>query len=295
MRETMTSSAAPIRLAEELATATRTLERAGVCEARREAMHLWSALADLPSGRVWLERDQPIEADAVTSFRESVRRRARGMPFAYATGRVAFRTLTLAVDPRALIPRPETEGLVELVLRRMGPELGGIAADIGTGSGCIALSLAIEGRFERVVATERSEPAAALARENVARVRPVTPVDVRVGDLLQPLAGERCRVIAANPPYLTNAEWAVLDPAVREFEPLPALVSGVDGLAATRRLLHGAQDVLAPGGVLALEVDERRATAVASLARAAGWSGVTMHRDLFGRPRYAVAVAGGNV
>ena len=166
-----------------------------------------------------------------------------------------------------------------------------MVADVGTGCGCIALSLAVEGSFDRVIAVERHAEAAALARENVGLVRPPVPVEVRVGDLLAPLTGERCRAVVANPPYLTDEEYAAIDPSVRLFEPREALVSGPDGLDATRALLAGAQGVLEPGGLLALEIDERRAHAVRTLALASGWTHVTVHEDLFGRPRYALARA----
>jgi release factor glutamine methyltransferase len=216
------------------------------------------------------------------------------MPFGYAVGRAAFRSLELNLDPRALIPRPETEGLVELVLRETGkrdPGCGmrGVVADIGTGCGCIALSLAVEGDFERVIAVERSGDAAALACENVALVQPPVPVEVREGDLLAPLAGERYRAIVSNPPYLTEAEYASLDPAVRLFEPREALVSGADGLTATRALLAGARALLEPGGFVALELDERRAGAVRALALRHDWSRVAVYDDLFGRPRFLLA------
>src|SRR5881392_177604 len=216
-------------------------------------------------------------------------------PFAYAVGRVGFRTLDLQIDPRALIPRPETEGLVELVLRAMREtgngkgETWGAVADIGTGCGCIALALAVEGAFERVIAVERSPQAAALARENVALLQPPLPVEVREGDLLGPLAGERYRAIVSNPPYLTEAEYAALDPAVRLFEPREALVSGADGLTATRALLEGAAALLEPGGCVVLEIDERRADAARALARRHGWSRVAVYDDLFGRPRFLLA------
>jgi release factor glutamine methyltransferase len=283
-------AATPASLACVLEAAAATLARSGVREPRREAAAMWGALAGRTPGAVWIERDRPAAPALGDAFREAVVRRAAGAPSAYATGRAAFRTLELAVDRRALIPRPETEGLVELVLRWAAETPGGVAADIGTGTGCIALALAMEGRFERVIATDCSGEAAALARENVARVRPGVPVEVRVGNLLAPLAAERCRVIVANPPYLTEAEWAALDPAVREFEPKPALASGPDGLVATRALLGLARAVLEPGGLLALEIDERRSAAVQALAHDAGWNHVSIHQDLFGRPRYALAV-----
>ncbi|PYO63885.1 MAG: peptide chain release factor N(5)-glutamine methyltransferase [Gemmatimonadetes bacterium] len=282
-------------IAQQLALAAGRLEALGVRNGQREATSLWAAVAGVARGEVWLRRDDaPAEAVA-TRFWEAVQRRSSGIPFAYAVGRVAYRRLELSLDARALIPRPETEGLVDLVLqvtRDGGRGTGGVAADIGTGCGCIALSLAVEGDFDRVVAVERSPEAALLARENVALVRPATPVELRVGDLLGPLAGERFRAIVANPPYLTTAEYAALDPAVRVFEPREALESGADGLDATRALLAGAGTLLESGGVLALEIDERRADQVRALAREYGWNRTLVHEDLFGRPRYALAFAG---
>jgi release factor glutamine methyltransferase len=277
-------------LAEELDGAAALLARSGVGEPRREAARLWAAVSGTSLGETWRRRELPAPVETVARFRRAVARRATGVPFAYAAGSVAFRTLELAIDHRALIPRPETEGLVELVLQwsREGAR-GGVVADIGTGSGCIALALAVEGPFERVIATDSSDAAAALARENVARIAPSVPVEVRVGDLVAPIAGTSCRVIVSNPPYLTEPEWTDLDPAVRDHEPADALRSGPDGLAATRRLFAGARAVLEPGGLLALEIDERRAAAVRRLAMAAGWR-VSIHQDLFGRPRYALAV-----
>jgi release factor glutamine methyltransferase len=120
------------------------------------------------------------------------------------------------------------------------------------------------------------------------------PVELRRGALLEPLAGARFRLIVSNPPYLTDAEYEALDPMVRDYEPRQALVSGVDGLDATRALLHGASAVLEPDGVLALEIDERRGDAVREIATAAGWS-VSVHDDLFGKPRYALAGRGEDV
>lgn len=264
--------------------ATR-LERAGLMSPRREATSLWAAVARVSRGEAWLGRERPAPPDIAARFWDTVEARARGVPFAYAVGRVAFRQLDLALDARALIPRPETEGLVDLVLQAAA---GGAAADIGTGCGCIALSLAAEGRFERVVAVERSREAAALARENVAAIRPSIPVEIREGDLLGPLGRERFRAIVANPPYLTAAEYEGLDPSVRHFEPRVALEGGPDGLDATRRLIAGARVRLEEGGLLALEIDERRADAVRALAREHGWGRIIIRDDLFGRARYAL-------
>ena len=276
------------RIADELARASGEGLGAG------EAAALWAAASGLKAAEVWLRRETEASPDVALRFWKAVEQCKKGVPFAYAAGRVGFRTLDLLIDPRALIPRPETEGLVDLVLK-FGNRGGGLVADIGTGSGCIALALAVEGDFEKIVAVERSPAAAALARDNVERVAPKTPVDIREGNLLAPLvdSGERgiYRVIVANPPYLTESEFAELDASVREFEPREALVGGASGggLDATRGIFAGAGAVLEPGGLLALEIDERRSDAVRDLGRDYGWN-VAIHQDVFGCPRYAISI-----
>lgn len=290
-------AAHPASIGAALNDAAGRLAASGLPRARREATMLWAAVAGAGTkpGDVWLRHDQEPAPELVERFCRAVERRSSGVPFAYAVGRVGFRTLELKLDARALIPRPETEGLVDLILGHLRATCDvqrgtwGTVADIGTGCGCIALALAVEGSFERVIAVERSRDAAALARENVALLQPPLPVEVREGDLLGPLAGERYRAIVSNPPYLTEAEYAALDPAVRLFEPREALVSGADGLAATRALLAGAAALLEPGGCVVLEIDERRADAARTLARRYGWSRVVVCDDLFGRPRFLMA------
>src|SRR5437016_11838989 len=254
---------------------------------------LWAAVAGAGTkpGDVWLQRDRSPGAQLLEQFWHAVEQRSSGVPFAYAVGRTGFRTLDLQIDPRALIPRPETEGLVELVLRAMREtgngkgETWGAVADIGTGCGCIALALAVEGDFERIIAVERSAAAAALARENVALVQPPVPVEVREGDLLAPLTGERYRALVCNPPYLTEAEYVALDPAVRLFERREALVSVADGLTTTRALLTGAPALLEAGGLVSLEIDERRADEARALALRHHRSRVAVTGDAFGRAR----------
>jgi len=274
------------RIADELSRASGSLEDPS------EASALWGAVSGMKPGEVWLKRETEPAPDVVKRFWKAVEQRQAGVPFAYVVGHIGFRTLDLRIDPRALIPRPETEGLVEHVLRETGNGKGWVA-DIGTGSGCIALALAVEGDFEKVVAVERSPAAAALARENVERIAPTTPVEIREGNLLGPLVdkGERgaYRAIVANPPYLTEREFAELDPSVREFEPREALVSGTTGLDATRALFAGAGMLLEGGGLLALEIDERRAEAVRALGRDYGWE-VAIHSDVYGYSRYALSL-----
>lgn len=257
-------------------------------------MAVWTGLAGGAPGDVWLLRDETPPPEQLRAFHDAIARRAAGEPLAYAVGTAGFRTLELRVDRRVLIPRPETEGVVEHVLawgRARGDAAGawGRALDVGTGSGCLALSLAVEGRFHEVVATDASEAALAVARENGDGVAPPVPVSFRSGALFTPVAGERFEVIVANPPYLTEEEYTRLEPGVRDFEPREALAAGPDGLTHLRALLVEGRAHLAPGGLFVLEVDCARAEATRALACVAGWTDVRVARDLFGRDRYLVA------
>lgn len=260
------------------------LAAAGLPEPRREAIRLWSDLERTPSARAMLERAEPVGAARAERFLAAVARRAAGEPIAYVTGWTGFRHLELACDRRALIPRPETE---ELVGRALALVSGGVVADVGTGTGAIALSLATEGGYERVIGTDLSPDALALAAENGARIG--ARVEWRQGDLLAPLAGEQVDLLVSNPPYLTEAELRALDASVAGWEPHLALVSGEDGLDAVRGLLDGGRSVVRSGGWLALELDCHRAPLVASLAGSLGWREVGIHQDLFGRDRFCTA------
>jgi len=271
-------------LAEVLAEARAQLGAAGVPEPAREALRLWTDLNDAAAGRALLDRSRAVDPAAAARLMTAVGRRAEGEPLAYVTGRTGFRRLELRIDRRALIPRPETEGLVDLVLERVS---GGRVADLGTGSGCIALSLATEGRYDAVLAVDSSADALALAGEN----RQLTGAGVTLvrGDLTAGLAAGSLDALVSNPPYLTEREYAELDPAVSRWEPREALVSGADGLHATVRLLDEGRRVLRSDGWLALELDASRAAVVAGLARGLGWWAVEVRVDLFGRERYLLA------
>jgi len=258
--------------------------RAGVVEPRREALRLVAGLSGRSVGDLLLRSEDPAGPELAERVADGALRRASGEPLAYVSGWAGFRDLVLHVDRRVLIPRPETEGLVELVLR--GTRHGRVA-DVGTGSGCIALSLAQEGSYRHVAGIDRSAQALAVARDNARRL--LLPVSFLQGDLVSALAPESREVVVSNPPYLTEAELEGLDPSVRDWEPHLALASGSDGLDAFRGLLEDARRVLVPAGLLAMEVDSSRAAQVAALARRSGWTDVAVTQDLFGRDRFVTA------
>jgi release factor glutamine methyltransferase len=263
-------------------------------DAPREARELLAALHDMPRHWPSLARAEAMDSAAWTRALGAASRRARGAPLAYAAGQAAFRHLTLAVDERVLIPRPETEQLVEIVLR-LGAEqrtTGGTVVDVGTGSGAIALALASEGTFARVIATDVSLDALAVAGANVARCAGAlrTPVELRHGSLLGPVPERGLRAVVSNPPYVSLDEAAALPAGVRDWEPAVALFSGRAGMATIAGLVREAAHALAAGGLLALEVDARRASLAAELAATHGaYDGIRVERDLTGRERFVVA------
>jgi len=285
----LTKARTVARLAEELALA---LDECGIAEPVSESREIVAALFDVP--RFWSLTNGHVEVDDAvrTRARIAVERRAQGAPFAYAVGRANFRHLTLEVDERVLIPRVETEHLVDLVLEDLGQVRGGVAVDAGTGSGCIALALATEGRLAHVYGTDISLDALAVARANVASARRSlrASVDLVHGSLLGPLLDVRCRVVVSNPPYIALSEAEMLPASVRNWEPAAALFSGGDGLAATARLVRQAAAVLEPDGLFAIEVDARRASLAAELvASERRFHAVRVELDLAGRERFVLA------
>ena len=287
----MKADAEPRALGTLLAELASDLDGAGVALARDEARDIVAAVLDVP--RFWPSANTGtlVDATAVEEARQAAAARARGAPFAYAVGRAAFRYLTLAVDDRVLIPRQETEVLVDLVLEA---EQGGrgTLVDVGTGSGAIALALATEGNFERVIATDVSRGALHVAERNAAFVRDDlrAPVEFLHGSLLAPLAGLRVRALVSNPPYIAFAEIEELPASVRDWEPPLALLSADEGMATTGVVVRDAPSVLESGGHLALEVDTRRASVVAeALASNGSYRDVAVHLDLTGRERFVLA------
>ncbi len=226
--------------------------------------------------------EQPLTADDEAAIRALLRRRLAGEPIAYLLGKRGFWTLELAVSADVLIPRPETELLVERCLTHVPEHAQQALCDLGTGSGAIALALASERPDCTVTAVERSASALALARRNAEHCG--LQVELVLGDWLQPLPGRRFHLIASNPPYVAEHDPHLRKGDVR-FEPEPALVAGPDGLDALRILIAEAPAHLHPGGWLMLEHGYDQADAVTALMHDAGFTSVICHRDLAGQPR----------
>lgn len=266
------------------------LKGRGIDNGRLEAELLLAAVLGVRRLDLYLQHDRPIEADELEAFRASVRRRLRGEPIQYITGEAAFRTLVLKADPRALIPRPETEVLVGEVLAWAGGRTDLSALDVGTGSGAIALALAVEGGLARVVATDRSVEAIELASENARRVGAQT-VEFRTGETFATVRpDERFDIVVSNPPYVAERERASLPAEIREHEPAGALFADRDGLGVILDLVDGAPSVLRPGGLLALEVGAGQAEKVkAVLAADHRYGGLRTALDLCGVERVVLA------
>jgi release factor glutamine methyltransferase len=282
-------SRAAVRVEELVAELSAQLSAAQIPESAREARDIIAAIVDEP--RFWpsLNRDAMLEGDECQRARQAARRRTEGAPFAYAVGRAAFRHLTLEVDERVLIPRQETEILVDCVLARARH---GVAIDIGTGSGAIALALAAEGQFQAIIATDVSREALEVTRANARRLSPTlrAPVEVRHGSLLAPVRGERAAVIVSNPPYVAFEQAPALPRSVRDWEPPLALFAARQGMALIETIVADAPDVLKPGGLLALEVDAGRASLCAELVMSDGrYCEVCVERDMAGRDRILLA------
>ena len=252
-------------------------------------------VSGLDRGR-WSEPAGPADAARLQAL---VERRAAGEPLQYLVGRWSFRGLDLMVDPRVLIPRPETEVVAGLAIDEARRAGGGrhrpcAVADLGTGSGAIALAVAEEVPEAEVWATDVNPAALEVARANLAAVSPTAASRVHLaqGMWYEALPGTmrgRLRVIVSNPPYVTDGEFAGLAPEVRDHEPVGALVAGPTGRECLEQLVAGGLDWLEPGGALVLELAPDQAAPIRSAAEVAGYEAVAVHPDLAGRDRVLVA------
>lgn len=259
------------------------LQRASAMIERVDAEWLLAHALDRPPGWLWAHADDAVEAPARERFEALLARRAAGEPVAYLTGTQGFWSLDLRVTPATLIPRPETERLVELSLARLPADAPCRVADLGTGSGAIALAIARERPMAAVVATDASKAALAVAVANAQR-NGIDNTWFRRGDWCEALGRDRFDLIASNPPYIALAD-PHLDQGDLRHEPPDALASGDDGLDAIRRIVRDAPAHLAPAGWLLLEHGWDQGQAVRALMAAAGFVEVRTEPDLEGRDR----------
>jgi release factor glutamine methyltransferase len=239
--------------------------------------------------RLYLDFDRPLGEAELARFRDLVRRRAEGEPTAYVVGTKEFYGRPFRVDARVLVPRPETELVLEAAL--LGLPEGGRALDLCTGSGCLAVSIALERPGVKVLATDVSPDALAVARENAAALG--AEVAFATGDLWAAVHGDaRFDVVVSNPPYIPAGELAGLPREVRR-EPCIALDGGDGGLSLLRRIVAGAPSRLLPGGTLCLEMHETHADVLPALCLAAGFERAEARPDLAGLPRFTLATMAG--
>lgn len=261
---------------------------AGTDEVEWAAKTLLAHVRDCTLSELFLHRDRRLSPAQAAAYRALVARRAAHEPLAYLVGRRAFLDLELLVDRRVLIPRPETELLVERAAARARAWPAPRIADVGAGSGAIAIGLAAALPEAQVYALDRSPDALAVARENADRCGVAERITFLQGDLLAPLPAP-VELIVANLPYVTEDEYAALAPGIRNYEPRAALVAGPDGLDAIRRLLETARPRLAPGAArtaILLEIGASQGAAVADLAaRAFPEARVELIADYGGRDR----------
>lgn len=264
------------------------LGQRGVTSPRLDAEVLLAHVLGVPRIRLYVDFEKPLLPEEVDAYRAAVRRRARREPVAHITGRREFWSLDLAVDRRVLVPRPDTETLVEACLARMGDQ--GRLADLGVGSGAIVLALLSERPGWTGVGVDASGGALEVAADNARRLGQDDRLELRLGSWFAPLAGETFDLVVSNPPYVPAAEIDRLEPEVARFDPRGALDGGPDGLDALRVVARGAAAHLAPGGFAAVEFGAGQEAEVAALFAAAdAYQEVRIVNDYSGRPRAALA------
>ena len=257
-----------------------------------ETLLLHALKTNVPDANLaWLiaHEDEPLAADAAGPFCDLIERRLAGEPIQYITGEAEFYGLPFHVNRDVLIPRPETEHLVEKVMALAAEFVRPKIVDVGTGSGAIAVAMAHALPFAEITATDISADALAVAKANAARNGVADRVRFFKGDLLEAVAGEHFDIVISNPPYVPESDRTTLDVEVRDYEPAQALFAGEDGLQIYRRLIPAAFDALVPGGYLALEIGYGQRAGIEALLVREGFAGIEFIPDLQGIARVAVA------
>lgn len=272
--------------------ATDDFKARGIDSPRLDAELLLGFVLGMNRIQIITHSERPLDTAELSRFRELIRRRRALEPVAYLLGEREFYGRPFGVNADVLIPRPDTEILLEVALRRsQHRSLGGRALDLCTGSGCVAISFAKERSTWHVSGSDLSAAAIVVACRNALRLGAVWNVCWYTGDLFSALPlGSRFEVITANPPYIPEGEVAELDPTIKDFEPYLALSGGRDGLSVTRTLLEEAPKYLAPGGLLAMEIMSETGAIVAALMEQRGFQEVEISRDYGGHERVVSGV-----
>jgi release factor glutamine methyltransferase len=269
------------------------LREAGVPEARFEAELLLRHALGCSREALFAHLHEPAAAEAVGHYFQLLERRRGRVPIQHILGTQEFYGLSFRVTPSVLIPRPETEGVVDEALAELsrGPTRPPRIADIGCGSGCIAIAIACERPDASLFAIDASPAALAVARENAAAHGVADRIAFLHGDLLDPLRerGDKLDLVVTNPPYVVDSEIPTLAPEVQSHEPRMALAGGADGLTAITRILEGLGEVLDPGGVVVMEIGKDQDEQVTERVRGAGLDLLRIAPDLAGIPRVVVA------
>ncbi|HEY5885545.1 MAG TPA: peptide chain release factor N(5)-glutamine methyltransferase [Pyrinomonadaceae bacterium] len=275
----------PISIAQAILQGANKLRKAGVAEARREAGSLLAFLLDKDRTFMLAHAEDAISAEQEMLFEEFLEARAQGEPAQYITGRQDFYGLEFEVTPDVLIPRPETELLVETALRLVEGKEKISFCDVGTGSGCISVALLKQLPLANGVAVDLSAPALEIAKRNAARHSVTDRIEFVLSDCFQSVPQQTFDLIVSNPPYIRDDALPTLQREVRDFEPRIALTSGADGLEVIRRLLRDSQAYLMSDGHLVFEIGYDQHEAVGGLIDAQVWRVLDIHQDLQGIPR----------
>ncbi len=275
-------------LMDYLSLAAGFLADKGVESARLDSELMLAEVLGVDRVSLYTNHDRPLLPPEVDGFRRLIRRRAAREPLAYILGRREFRSTDFFVDRRVLIPRPESELLVEIAVAAAPASSNGTGislADVGTGSGVLAVCLALELSAARILATDLSASALEVATENAGRHGVDGRIDFALGDCLEPLHEHGpFAAVVSNPPYVSDDEWKGLAPEVARWEPPLALAAGLEGMDMIERLIDGAPAVLEPDGLLVMEAGTQ-ARAVCERMQEASWRDVSLHKDLGGRDR----------
>jgi release factor glutamine methyltransferase len=276
-----------------VAWARQVLDRAGIENAAQESRWLVGYALGLEPHHLASRAEQPVSPDNQTQAESLVARRAAHEPLQYILGTQEFCGLEFVVSPAVLIPRPETEVLLREALRAVDLNKDSVLVDVGTGSGCVAATLATILPRARILAVDRSPEALAVAKANAERQSVADRIEFIEGDLLSPLRArglaEQVDVIVSNPPYVAESDWAGLQPEVRDFEPRLALLSGPTGTEFHDRLLRESKEFLVPGGSLVMEIGQGQRPAVQKMAeQLGGYTPVEIAKDGAGIERIVI-------